>query len=161
MLWLGAKRRRSMDQATGSKTGPETVVDDYDEIYHVVQLCLEGESHGDAVNLEEAFHADARLFVSGADRRLYNESIAEHLACVGRTPAYSSTHRWRILSVQQSGNAAAAVVAEDGAMGWASFVTYFVLARDNDVWKIVAGVAQYTGGERYRSSEFASPSSSA
>jgi hypothetical protein len=135
-----------MTQATNSKTGPETVVDDYDGICRVVRLCLEGESHGDAAMLEEAFHADGRLFVIGADRRLYNESIAEHVACVGRTPPYADTHRWRILSVQQTGNAAAAVVAEDGAMGSSSFVTYFVLARSGGTWKIIAGVAQNTSG---------------
>jgi hypothetical protein len=123
-------------------------VDDYDAIYRVVQLCLEGESQVDAAKLEEAFHAEARLFVTGADARLYNESIAEHIACVGRTPPAGGAHRWRILSVQQTGNAAAAVVAEDGAMGWASFVSYLLLARIDGTWKIVSGVAQNTGGER-------------
>jgi hypothetical protein len=140
-----------MALAIESKAGPGNVVDDYDGICRVVQLCLEGESKGDVAKLEEAFHADAHLFVTGADRRLYNESIAEHVACVGRTPYTGGPHRWRILSVQQTGNAATAVVAEDGAMGWASFVTYFLLARNDGLWKIIAGVAQYTGGERPQS----------
>jgi hypothetical protein len=37
----------------------ESLVDDYDAIRDVVQLCLDGEAKGDVAKLQEAFHRDA------------------------------------------------------------------------------------------------------
>jgi len=39
----------------------ESLVDDYDAIRDIVQLCLDGEAKGDVAKLQEAFHQDARM----------------------------------------------------------------------------------------------------
>jgi len=44
------------------KPGGDSVVEDYDAIRRVVQLCLDGEATGDVEKLREAFHEDARMF---------------------------------------------------------------------------------------------------
>jgi Putative lumazine-binding len=43
-------------------TAQESLVDDYDAIRTVVQLCLDGEVTGNVATLQEAFHPDARMF---------------------------------------------------------------------------------------------------
>ena len=58
-----------MDQAKDTHTEPASVVDDYDAISRVLQLCTEGEAKGDVSKLKEAFHADAHMFGSLAGER--------------------------------------------------------------------------------------------
>jgi hypothetical protein len=53
----------------------------------------------------------------------------------------------RVTSVEQTGDAATAVVTEDGAWGTVSFVDYFTLARIDGDWKIVNKTFVHTGGE--------------
>src|SRR5215207_11750372 len=53
-----------MAQAKEGHAGAADVVGDYDAICRVLQLCTEGEAKGDAAKLQEAFHADARMFGS-------------------------------------------------------------------------------------------------
>jgi len=122
------------------------VVGDYDAICQVLQLCTEGEAKGDVAKLREAFHADAQMFGSLAGTR-YDVPIEELFALAESAPADTGTYRSRILSVQQTGDAAVGVVAEEGYWGTISFIDYFLLARIEGVWKIVCKLFEHTGGE--------------
>src|SRR5215210_7448758 len=68
-----------MTQAKEGHTGAADVVSDYDAICRVLQLCTDGEAKGDVAKLQEAFHADARMFGSLAGTR-YDVPIAELFA---------------------------------------------------------------------------------
>ncbi len=123
------------------------VVDDYDAICRVLQLCTDGEAKGDVAKLREAFHADARMFGSIAGTR-YDIPIEELFELAESEPADTGNYRSRILSVQQTGgDAAVAVVAEEGYWGSLSFIDHFQLARIDGVWKIVNKLFAHTGGE--------------
>jgi hypothetical protein len=135
-----------MAQAKEGHTEAADVVGDYDAICRVLQLCSEGEAKGDVAKLREAFHADARMFGSLAGTR-YDVPIAELFALAESAPADTGTYRSRVLSVQQTGDAAVGVVAEEGYWGSVSFIDYFLLARIDGVWKIVCKLFAHTGGE--------------
>jgi hypothetical protein len=122
------------------------VVDDYDAISRVLQLCTEGEAKGDVAKLREAFHEDARMFGSLAGER-YDVPIEELFELAESSPADTGNYRSRVLSVQQTGDAAVAVVAEEGYWGTVSFIDYFQLAHIDGGWKIVCKLFVHTGGE--------------
>src|ERR687886_2893959 len=122
------------------------VVDDYDAICRVLQLCTQGEAKGDVAKLQQAFHEDARIFGSISGER-YDVPIAELFARAESEPADTGNYRSRILSVQQRGDAAVGVVAEEGYWGTVSFIDYFLLARIDGNWKIVCKLFAHTGGE--------------
>src|SRR5919112_4921817 len=95
-----------MAQANEGNVGvAPKVVDDYDAIHRVLQLCTEGEAKGDVAKLREAFHEDARMFGSLAGER-YDVPIAELFSLAESSPADTGSYRSRILSVQQRGDAA-------------------------------------------------------
>ena len=135
-----------MAQAKEDHTGAAGVVDDYDAICRVLQLCTEGEAKGDVAKLREAFHADARMFGSISGER-YDVPIEELFALAESSPADTGSYRSRVLSVQQTGDAAVGVVAEEGYWGSLSLIDYFLLARIEGVWKIVCKLFEHTGGE--------------
>jgi hypothetical protein len=135
-----------MARAIEDNTGAVEVVSDYDAICRVAQLCTEGEAKGDVAKLREAFHADARMFGSLAGTR-YDVPIAELFALAESAPADTGKYRSRVLSVQQTGDAAVAVVAEEGYWGSVSFIDYLQLARIDGTWKIVSKLFAHTGGE--------------
>src|SRR3954453_5766065 len=122
------------------------VVDDYDAIHRVLQLCTEGEAKGDGAKLREAFHADARMFGSLAGER-YDVPIEELFELAESAPADTGNYRSRVLSVQQTGDAAVGVVAEENYWGSISFIDYFLLTRIEGDWKIVCKLFAYTGRE--------------
>ncbi len=135
-----------MAQARESHTGATGVVDDYDAICRVLQLCTEGEAKGDVAKLREAFHADARMFGSIAGER-YDVPIEELFSLAESEPADTGSYRSRVLSVQQTGDAAVGVVAEEGYWGSLSFIDYFLLARIDGDWKIVSKLFDHIAGE--------------
>jgi hypothetical protein len=136
-----------MAQANEGNIGvAANVVDDYDAIHRVLQLCTEGEAKGDVTKLREAFHPDARMFGSLAGER-YDVPIEELFELAESAPADTGNYRSRVLSVQQTGDAAVGVVAEEGYWGTVSFIDYFQLARIDGVWKIVSKLFAHTGGE--------------
>jgi hypothetical protein len=135
-----------MDQAKDTHSEPASVVDDYDAISRVLQLCTEGEAKGDVAKLREAFHEDARMFGSIAGER-YDVPIEELFSLAESSPADTGNYRSRVLSVQQTGDAAVGVVAEEGYWGTVSFIDYFLLARIEGEWKIVCKLFAHTGGE--------------
>ena len=135
-----------MAKAREDRTGAAAVVDDYDAICRVLQLCTEGEAKGDVAKLREAFHADAHMFGSLAGER-FDVPIEELFALAESSPADTGSYRSRVLSVQQTGDAAVAVVAEEGYWGSVSFIDYFLLARIEGDWKIVCKLFAHTAGE--------------
>jgi hypothetical protein len=135
-----------MAQSIESNIGSADVVSDYDAICRVAQLCTEGEATGDVGKLREAFHADARMFGSLAGTR-YDVPIEELFTLAESAPADTGTYRSRVLSVQQTGDAAVAVVAEENYWGTVSFIDYLLLARIDGAWKIVCKLFAHTGGE--------------
>jgi hypothetical protein len=135
-----------MAQANEGNIGVTSVVDDYDAIHRVLQLCTEGEAKGDVAKLREAFHADARMFGSLAGDR-FDVPIEELFKLAESEPADTGNYRSRVLSVQQTDDAAVGVVAEEGYWGTVSFIDYFQLARIEGEWKIVCKLFAHTGGE--------------
>lgn len=135
-----------MAQAREGHTGAQDVVSDYDAISRVLQLCTEGEAKGDVEKLREAFHADARMFGSLAGER-YDVPIEELFKLAESEPADTGKYRSRVLSVQQTGDAALGVVAEENYWGTVSFIDYFLLACIEGDWKIVCKLFAHTAGE--------------
>ena len=135
-----------MAQEFKATIGAAGVVTDYDSICEAVRLCTDGEARGDIDKLSQAFHADARMFGSLAGTR-YDVPIAELFALAKSAPADTGTYQSRILSVQQTGDAAVAVVAEEGYWGTVSFIDYLLLARVDGSWKIVCKLFAHTAGE--------------
>ena len=121
-------------------------IKDYDEIVRVLNLCMEGEAKGDAERLKEAFHEEARMFGEVAGTR-YDMPITEFFELAVSEPADTGNYRGRVLSVHQVGDAANAVVAEDGYWGSVSFIDFFTLNRIAGAWKIVNKTFVHTGGE--------------
>jgi len=122
------------------------VIDDHDEIVKVLQLYIAGASKGDATSLDQVFHPAARMFGQLAGSRV-DIPISEFVAMAERQPADTGTYRGRVLSVTQAGDAAAAVVAEEGCWGSVSFIDFFTLARIDSNWKIVSKTFAHTGGQ--------------
>ena len=135
-----------MTQTHASQAGPADAVRDYDEVRRVVQLFLDGEAKGDAAKLQEASHPDARMFGSVGGSR-YDMPIAEFIGLAVKEPGDTGNHRARILSVQQTGDAAVAEVAEEGYWGSLSFIDYLQLARIEGTWKVVSKLFAHTGGD--------------
>ena len=121
-------------------------IGDYDAIRQVVQLCLDGEAKGDVAKLKEAFHEDARMFGELGGTR-YDLAIQALFDMAAEGPADTGNYQARILSVTQVGDAATAMVAEDGYWGTVSFVDFLSLCRINGTWKIVNKTFAHTGGQ--------------
>jgi hypothetical protein len=124
----------------------ESLVEGYDAIRDVVQLCLDGESKGDVAKLQEAFHQDARMFGDLAGTR-YDVPIQTLFDMAAEGPADTGNYRSRILSITQLGDVATATVAEEGYWGTVSFVDFFSLCRIEGIWKIVNKTFAHVGGE--------------
>ena len=122
------------------------VIEDHDEIVKVLQLYIAGASKGDATSLDQVFHPAARMFGQLAGSRV-DIPISEFVAMAERQPADTGAYRGRVLSVTQVGDAAAAVVAEEGCWGSVSFIDFFTLARIDSNWKIVSKTFAHTGGQ--------------
>ena len=122
-------------------------IDDFDKITLLIKTLIEGEAEGDVSKLREAFHQDARLFGHVNGER-YDIPVSEYFDIAASAPANSEgNHRARIISVNQFGDAAHAVVAEDGSWGVVSFIDLLSLARIDSGWKVVNKTFCHTGGE--------------
>jgi hypothetical protein len=116
-------------------------------ITRTVDLYIEGVRDGDAAKLREAFHPQAWMFGSLAGTR-YDEPIGELIAMVDGQPVdVDGSFRARIVSVEQVGDAAFAVVEEEGFWGTVSFTDFFTLAQIDGAWTIVNKTFAHTGGE--------------
>jgi hypothetical protein len=135
-----------MSPAGGPSDYSGDPIGDYDAIRHVVQLCLDGEAKGDVAKLEEAFHPEARMFGELAGTR-YDEPIQALFDMAAEGPADTGNYQARILSVTQVGDAAIALVAEDGYWGTVSFIDFLSLCRIDGSWRIVNKTFAHTGGQ--------------
>jgi Putative lumazine-binding len=123
-------------------TGTDTAA-----ITRTVNLYVEGVRDGDAAKLREAFHTDAWMFGSLAGTR-YDEPIGELIAMVDGQPVdVEGSFQARVVSVEQVGDAAFAVLEEEGFWGTVSFTDFFTLAQIGGAWKIVNKTFAHTGGE--------------
>jgi Putative lumazine-binding len=117
------------------------------EITRVVDLYVEGMRNGDAATLREAFHPEAWMFGSLAGTR-YDEPIGELIAMVdGHSVDVDGSYQARVVSVEQVGDAAFAVLEEEGCWGSVSMTDFFTLARIDGGWMIVNKTFAHTGGE--------------
>jgi hypothetical protein len=124
-----------------------TTAQESERITRAVNLYVEGVKDGDAAKLREAFHPDARMWGSMAGQR-DDEPISELIALMERAPAdVDGSFHARVTSVEQTDDAASAIVSEEGFWGTVSFVTFLSLARIDGMWKIVNKTFVHTGGE--------------
>lgn len=124
-----------------------TPTDERTAIETVVQLYIDGASKGDAPKLKQAFHEKGWMFGSIAGQR-FDAPFATMIQEVTANPLDSDgSYKGRIISVDQTGEAAIATVEESGCWGNLSFVDYFTLAQIEGTWKIVNKVFAHTGGE--------------
>lgn len=135
-----------MAQVVEATGGATELISDFDAISQTVQLYIDGVRQGDASKLKEAFHNDARMFGSLAGTR-YDVPIQALIDMSDGAPADTGSYRGRIVSIQQTGDAAIATVAEDGFWGTVSFVDYFLVAKIDGNWTIVSKLFAHTGGE--------------
>jgi hypothetical protein len=115
------------------------------EITRAVDLYVEGMRNGDGAKLREAFHSQAWMFGSLAGTR-YDEPIGELIAMVDGHYVDGS-YQARVVSVEQVGDAAFAVLEEQGCWGTVSFTDFFTLAQIDGAWTIVNKTFAHTGGE--------------
>jgi hypothetical protein len=128
---------------------PERVeqIDDYDAIVKVLRLYMDGSARGEPDKLKEAFHPDSRMFGSLGGKRV-DVPIQALFEMTAQGPAdIGGAYRGRVVSVTQVGDAATAMVAEDGFWGRVSFVDFFSLAKIDGRWWIVNKTFAHTGGE--------------
>ena len=124
-----------------------STVEDLDEITRVITTLLEGESAGDVAKLQAAFHPDARMFGQAEGQR-YDLPISDYFAFAASAPGNSEgNYRARVLSVQQTGDAAVVTALEENCWGSVSFVDYFSLSRFAGEWKVVNKIFAHTGGK--------------
>ena len=134
-----------MNPAVSTSTASR--VEDFDEIGQVMKTRLEGESSGDVAKLKAVFHADARMFGQAEGQR-YDIPISEYFDFAASAPANSEgNYRARVLSVEQTGDAAIVVAVEENCWGSVSFIDYFSLSRIAGEWKIVNKTFAHTGGK--------------
>jgi Putative lumazine-binding len=118
-----------------------------EQIRRAVNLYAEGVRDGDPTRLWEAFHPDARMWGSMMGQR-YDEPISEMIAMVDGKPVdVDGSYHANITAVEQTDDAASAVLVEEGFWGTVSFVDFFSLARIDGTWKIVNKTFVHTGGE--------------
>src|SRR6266540_4542527 len=131
-------RRGAAMAVTGSDTA---------QITHAVDLYVEGMRDGDGAKLSEAFHPQAWMFGSLGGTR-FDEPIGELIAMVdGHSVDVDGSYQARVVSVDQAGDAAYAVLEEQGCWGTVSFTDFFTLAQIDGAWKIVNKTFAHTGGE--------------
>jgi Putative lumazine-binding len=87
-------------------------------IEDAVRLYIDGVSKGDADKLKTGFHSEAWMFGSVGGHR-YDIPISQLIEMATSSPFDGGgNYTARIASVQQVGDAALAIVEEDGVWGW-------------------------------------------
>jgi hypothetical protein len=134
--------------ATAAQAGTQdrARIHEHDAIAAVLQLYMDGAAHGDADKLRQAFHEDARTFGSIGGQR-FDVPVRELFHMAEQAPAdVDGSYRGRIVAINHFGDAANAIVAEDGYWGCVSFVDFFNLSRVDGRWLIVDKTFAHTGG---------------
>jgi hypothetical protein len=133
--------------STNTMPGTASAVEDFDAITQVLSTLLEGESGGDVAKLKAVFHPDARMFGQVEGQRC-DMPISEYFAYAAKAPAnLEGNYQARVLSVQQTGDAATALVVEENCWGSVSFIDHFALSRIAGTWKVVNKTFVHTGGK--------------
>ncbi len=124
-------------------------IDDYDAIAAVIKTYIDGAGKGDIKLLSQIFHEKARLFGEGPPKgKRYDLDRDEYFKDQAAQPLNTDgKYRARLVSVQQLGPSAIAIVEEDSCWGDVSFVDIFSLSQINGEWKIVNKTYTWTGGE--------------
>jgi len=129
-----------------------TFIDDHDAIEAVIQLYIGGASKGDRAKPQAAFHPDARMFGHREGKRV-DMAIEPYFDLAVKAPLDNrGGYRARLVSTQVFGDAAVAILAEDGCWGAVSFADIFSLSRFGEDGKIVNKTFAHTGGEAPRRS---------
>jgi hypothetical protein len=124
-----------------------TVAADNTTIAGTVQLYIDGVGKGDTAKLEQAFDPDARMYGSVGGQRV-DIPIKQMIAMAATQPAdVNGSYRASIRNVEEEGDAAVAILEEDGFWGTMSFVDFFSFAKIGGDWKIVNKTFAHTGGE--------------
>jgi hypothetical protein len=124
-----------------------TTIDDLEAIATVVQLYIDGCAEGDAAKLAEAFHPDAQMYGAIDDHR-FDVPMTEFFKIVAETPGSAGGRlRAQISSITHVGDAANAIVLEEGFWGTLSFVDFLSLSRSDGRWRIVNKTFAHTDGE--------------
>ncbi len=122
------------------------MADERGAIERVLHLYIDGAAGGDVAKLEEAFHPDARMFGELGGQRL-DIPITELFGLSAEQPLDADgSYRATVVSVNQVGDAAVAIVDKDGCWGNVSFTDFFSLSRVGGTWKIVNKTFAHTGG---------------
>jgi hypothetical protein len=122
-------------------------IDSHDMIVKVVELAMKGAADGEVKDLDKAFHKEARMFGEVFGNR-YDEPIEAFFELCKKNPLSKGGVYWsRIVSITRAGNAAMAMVTEDGCWGSASFVDFFTVTKIHGEWKITNKTFVYTGGK--------------
>lgn len=122
------------------------MAEEREAVERVLGLYIDGAAEGDVAKLREAFHPDSRMFGSLGDQRV-DVPIEAFFSMSAEMPLRSDENfAARIVSVDVCGDAAAAVVEEEGCWGGVSFRDYFNLARIDGSWKITNKTFAHTGG---------------
>jgi hypothetical protein len=120
---------------------------DTEAIERVVQLYIDGAKAGDASKLREGFDDRGWMFGELGGQR-YDMPLPEYIAMAdGHAADVDGSYKARIVSIEQVGDAATAVVEEEGFWGTVSFTDFFTLSRIDGSWKIVNKTFVHTGGE--------------
>lgn len=122
-----------------------TPIDDHDAIAATVQLYIDGSAEGDTAKLSEGFHENAQMYGAIGDDR-YDEPITEYIKLMAESPG-GETLKARITSIVQAGDAASAIVVEEGFWGTMSYVSFLTLSRIEGRWRIVNKNFAHTGGQ--------------
>jgi len=120
---------------------------DRQAITEAMQLYIDGAANGDVSKLETAFDEHAWMFGQMGGQRL-DMPIRDFFDLAKAQPLKTDENfAARVVSVEQTGDAASAIVEEDGCWGSVSFRDFFTLARIDGDWKIVNKTFAHTGGE--------------
>ena len=137
-------KKKSAEEKSKSKDRFD--IDGYDEIHDVVDLAMRGAAEGNLKKLGRAFHKNAWMFGEVFGMR-YDAPIEVFFELCEKHPlGEAGNYRSRIVSITRVGDAAMAMVAEDGCWGTASFVDLFTVTRIGGKWKITNKTFAYTGG---------------
>lgn len=122
------------------------ILDEVNAVKSVIQLYIDGAA-GDANLLDEAFHADARMFGHiGETRR--DVAIRDFIEGVRSADRKLSGQRYRsdIMDIKVTGKAAAVTLVEEDYRG-CDFINFFTLCKIDMGWRIVSKTFTCTGGD--------------
>ncbi len=119
-------------------------ISDLEAVSELIGLYIDG-SNGDVAKLEKAFHADAHMMGHIGPMDTYIP-IGEFFKMVEGQPGMAGPNYTAIIqSIDLTGDAGVAVLAETDYLG-CDFVNYFSVARIAGQWKITNKTYAHTGG---------------